>query len=49
MVIVQGQTCPNPISLMGQEAGICYGSDTRYKEKNYNRGIDCFNSGHGSG
>ena len=47
MVVVQGQTCPNPISLMGQEAGICYGSDTRYKEKNYNRGIDCLNSGHG--
>ena len=33
--------------MIGEEAGVCYGSDTTNKEKNYKRGIDCLKSMHG--
>ena len=34
-------TPKNPISLMGQRAGECWGANIDDKEKNYVRGIDC--------
>ena len=46
-VYIQEHTTKNPISLIGQEAGICYGADTTTKEKNFQRGLDCLNSEHG--
>ena len=40
-------TTRNPISLIGEMAGVCWGADTSDKEKNYKRGMDCLESGHG--
>lgn len=46
-IIVQPETTADPISLIGREAGVCWGSDISNNEKNYKRGLDCLNSGHG--
>ncbi len=46
-VIIIEETSKNPITLMGQRAGVCWGADITDKEKNYKRGLDCINSGHG--
>ena len=46
-VIVQEHTTKNPISLIGEEAGICWGADTSDIEKNHKRGVDCIESNHG--
>ena len=46
-VIVQSYTCKNPITLIGVEAGVCWGADTNDERKNYLRGLDCLESGHG--
>lgn len=46
-IIIQEETPRFPISLIGKEAGVCWGADTEDKEKNYKRGIDCLKSGHG--
>lgn len=45
-VIVQRYTTDNPISLMGEEAGICWNADTTDEEKNFKRGLNCLQSGH---
>lgn len=46
-VTIQNQTTKNPISLIGYESGVCYGSDVTNEEKNYKRGLENINSGHG--
>jgi len=46
-VIIQEDTCKNPITMIGKYAGECWGADTSDAEKNYKRGIDCLNSEHG--
>ena len=46
-IIILNETTKNPITLIGKEAGICYGSDTSNSEKNYKRGINNLKSGHG--
>ena len=46
-VIIQDMTTKNPISLIGYESGVCYGSDVTNDEKNYKRGLENINSGHG--
>lgn len=46
-VIVQDRTTVDPITLIGEEAGICWGADITDKEKNYRRGVDCIKSNHG--
>lgn len=46
-VIIQDMTTKNPISLIGYESGVCYGSDVTDNEKNYKRGLENINSGHG--
>jgi thymidylate synthase (FAD) len=46
-VIIQEETTRFPISLIGKEAGICYGADTTDPSKNYKRGLDCIKSNHG--
>ena len=45
-VIIQSLTTEKPISVMGMEAGICWGGDITDEEKNYKRGLDCLQSGH---
>ena len=45
-VIIQSETTLNPIFLMGQEAGICWGANVLDQQKNFNRGVDCLLSGH---
>lgn len=37
----------NPITLIGECIGPCYGSDTSNPEKNYKRGFNSINAGHG--
>ena len=46
-IVIQNETTPDPISLIGREAGVCWGADVTNKEKNYKRGMDCLASGHG--
>lgn len=46
-VTIQKYTYPNPISMIGEEAGICWGADTSDAKKNYKRGLDCLQSEHG--
>ncbi len=46
-VIILDETTKYPITLMGQRAGVCWGGDIQDKEKNYKRGLDCLESGHG--
>jgi thymidylate synthase (FAD) len=46
-VIILPETTKNPISLIGERAGICWGADTTDKAKNYKRGLDCINANHG--
>lgn len=46
-ITILPETTKNPITLIGKRAGICYGSDISDDEKNYKRGLDCINSGHG--
>lgn len=45
-VIVQSETTVNPLTLMGKEAGICWGANIKDDWKNFDRGIDCLQSGH---
>lgn len=46
-ITIQKFTTKNPIELIGKEAGICWGSDTETPEKNYRRGLNCLENGHG--
>ena len=46
-VIIQRETTLNPISLIGKEAGVCWGADTSNEIKNYRRGMDCIKNNHG--
>ncbi|MCD7811297.1 MAG: FAD-dependent thymidylate synthase [Ruminococcus sp.] len=46
-IIIQSETTLDPISLIGREAGVCWGGDIIDKQKNYKRGIGCLESGHG--
>lgn len=45
-IIIIEETTKNPITLMGQRAGVCWGANIEDKEKNYKRGLDCIASGH---
>ena len=46
-VTILPETTLYPITLIGERAGVCWGADTRDKEKNYKRGMDCILSNHG--
>ena len=46
-VTILDTTTRNPITLIGERAGICWGADTSDAAKNYKRGWDCITSGHG--
>lgn len=46
-VIILPETPKNPLSLIGERAGVCWNADVSDDEKNIKRGIDCIESGHG--
>lgn len=46
-VIIQNFTTQTPITMIGMEAGICWGADTADQTKNYKRGLDCLENEHG--
>ena len=46
-VTILDTTTKNPITLIGERAGICWGADITDAKKNYRRGMDCIESGHG--
>lgn len=46
-VTIQHFTYKYPISMIGEEAGVCWGADTSDAAKNYKRGLDCLENGHG--
>lgn len=46
-ITILPETTKNPLSLIGERAGICWGSDISSEEKNIKRGLDCIESGHG--
>lgn len=46
-VIIQSHTTKNPITLIGEEAGICWGANTEDAKRNYKRGLDCLENEHG--
>lgn len=46
-VIILPETTKNPITLIGERAGVCWGADTSDHAANYKRGWDCIESGHG--
>lgn len=46
-VTILDTTTKNPISLVGERAGVCWGADTTDAAANYKRGWDCITSGHG--
>ena len=46
-ITILPETTKRPITMIGQMAGVCWGTDTSDPEKNYKRGWDCITSGHG--
>ena len=46
-IYIQPETTEKPITLIGKEAGICYGANVLNDEKNYNRGLECLKNQHG--
>ena len=46
-IIVQEETTKNPITLIGKEAGICWGANVEDPAKNYRRGRNCIKDNHG--
>lgn len=46
-VIISYRTVKDPITMIGEMAGICWGADVSDPVKNYKRGIDCLENEHG--
>lgn len=46
-ITILPETTKNPITLIGQRAGVCWGADVTNDNKNYKRGIDCITANHG--
>lgn len=46
-VTILPHTTRKPITMIGEMAGVCWGADSGDPEKNYRRGWDCIESGHG--
>jgi len=46
-ITILPETTKNPITLIGERAGVCWGADTTDAAANYRRGWDCIESGHG--
>lgn len=46
-IIILEETTKYPITLIGKRAGVCWGADIADNNRNYQRGINCIQSGHG--
>ena len=46
-VTIKNRTTIDPITCIGEEAGICWGANVEDKEANYKRGVDCIKCNHG--
>lgn len=46
-ITILPETMKNPITVIGRNIGICYGSDISDDEKNYKRGLNSIKAGHG--
>ena len=46
-ITILSETTKNPITLIGERAGICWGTDITDAQKNYKRGLDCIEANHG--
>ena len=46
-ITILPETTKNPISMIGERAGVCWNADTSDREKNYKRGMDCILANHG--
>lgn len=46
-IIILSETTKNPITLIGERAGVCWNADTSDSTKNYKRGMDCILANHG--
>ena len=46
-IIISERTAKDPITLIGEMSGVCYGAPVNDKEKNYKRGIHNLKAGHG--
>ena len=46
-ITIQKYTTKEPTTMIGYEAGVCWGADVSNDEKNYKRGIDCLEANHG--
>ena len=46
-VTIQDFTTKKPVSMIGKEAGVCWGANTNDAEKNFKRGAECLSNEHG--
>ena len=46
-ITIQPETSKSPITLIGYEAGVCWGADISDEIRNYKRGMDCIHAKHG--
>ena len=46
-IIISNRTTKDPITLIGEMSGVCYGAPIHDPEKNYKRGIHNLKAGHG--
>lgn len=46
-ITVLSSTTVNPITKIGERAGLCWGSDITDIQKNYRRGLECIKNNHG--
>lgn len=46
-ITILSGTTQNPITLIGERSGVCWGADITDAQKNFKRGMDCIVSGHG--
>lgn len=47
IITILNETTKNPITIMGERAGVCWGTDISNPQNNYKRGLECIQSGHG--
>lgn len=46
-ITILKETTKNPITLIGERAGVCWGADISDSDANYRRGLNCIESMHG--
>lgn len=46
-ITILSETTKNPITLIGERAGVCWNADITDTSKNYKRGLNCIKANHG--